>query len=101
MDAMGLANTAEFFGILDRYAQVRAVLFGHIHQVFEQRRGSVHLLSAPSTSAQFLPATEVHVDDPVPPGYRWLVLHADGRFDTGVSRLEASVMNSDNSAVAR
>ena len=88
MDAMGLANTKEFFEVLDRYPKVRGVLFGHIHQVFEQRRGSVYLLSAPSTSAQFMPATEVHMDDPVPPGYRWVTLHPDGSFDTGIDRIE-------------
>lgn len=87
MDAIGLANAADLFDVIDRYAQVRALTFGHIHQEFDRVRRGVRMLGAPSTCAQFKPRTDVHVDDPSPPGYRWFTLFDDGRFDTGVTRV--------------
>ncbi|MNR50293.1 3',5'-cyclic adenosine monophosphate phosphodiesterase CpdA [compost metagenome] len=36
---------------------------------------------------QFAPGSEEFQVDSTAPGYRWLRLHADGRLDTGVSRV--------------
>ncbi len=96
MDDIGLANAAVFLDMIDRHAQVRAVLFGHIHQEFDRLRRGVRLLGAPSTCAQFKPHTLVHVDDPLPPGYRWLRLAGNGRFETGVARLAHPVADDDH-----
>lgn len=87
MDTMRLRNPEAFFGILDRHPQVRAVLWGHIHQEFHAQRNGVPLIASPSTCIQFKPKSTEFALDRRPPGYRWLTLHPDGGFDTGVARL--------------
>lgn len=87
MDAIGLRNADALFAVLDRHPQVRAVLWGHIHQEFDQWRNGVRLLASPSTGVQFMPGSESFQIDTLAPGYRWLRLHDDGRLETGVSRV--------------
>lgn len=88
LDRMAIDNSQAFFDITDRYTQVRAILWGHVHQLFEQQRNGVQLLATPSTCVQFLPGSENFAVDLIPPGYRWLELHPDGSFTTGVNRLQ-------------
>ncbi len=92
IDELGLTNAADFFAVLNRHAQVRAILWGHIHQEFDAERNSVRLLSTPSTCFQFRPGADDFTLDVRPPGYRWLVLHADGLITTGVCRLDYSML---------
>jgi Icc protein len=82
-----LHNPADFFDVIDRHPQVRAVVWGHVHQCFEHRRNEVPLLSTPSTCIQFLPGSDDFAIDQVPPGYRWFDLYDDASFTTGVERL--------------
>ena len=84
---MSLTNGDRFFSVLDRHPQVRCVVWGHIHQEFDDRRKEVRLLATPSTCVQFKPRAKRHECDESPPGYRWLVLNPDGSFETGVNRL--------------
>jgi len=69
--------------------RVRALLFGHVHQPVDSVHGGLRLLGCPSTCFQFTPGSQRFSVDAALPGYRWLVLHGDGRFDTAVARLEA------------
>ena len=87
MEPIGLRNPEALFAILERFSQVRAVLWGHIHQELDQQRGGIRLLASPSTCVQFAPGSEEFQVDTTAPGYRWLRLHEDGRLDTGVSRV--------------
>ncbi|CAE6891510.1 3',5'-cyclic-AMP phosphodiesterase [Ectopseudomonas khazarica] len=87
MDPIGLRNPDALFAILDRHPQARAVLWGHIHQEFDQPRGKLRLLASPSTCVQFAPGSEEFQVGSEAPGYRWLRLHADGTLDTGISRV--------------
>ena len=87
MEPIGLRNPVALFAVLDAYPQVRGVLWGHIHQEFDQLRNDVRLLASPSTCVQFAPGSEEFQVDQEAPGYRWLRLQADGRLDTGVSRV--------------
>jgi 3',5'-cyclic-AMP phosphodiesterase len=87
LDSVGLQNPEDFFAVTDRSAQVRVVVWGHVHQCFEARRKGVRLLGAPSTCAQFLPHSDQFAVDPSPPGYRRLALRADGTIDTEVLRV--------------
>jgi 3',5'-cyclic-AMP phosphodiesterase len=89
LDAVGLQNDADLFALTDRYPQVRAMVWGHVHQSFDSRRKGVRLLGAPSTCAQFLPHSDEFALDPAPPGYRRLALRADGTIDTEVVRVAA------------
>jgi 3',5'-cyclic-AMP phosphodiesterase len=88
MDPIGLRNPEALFAVLDRFPQVRAVLWGHVHQEYDQLRNDVRLLASPSTCIQFAPGSVEFKVDTSAPGYRWLRLHADGRLETGVSRVE-------------
>lgn len=87
LDTMAVDNAGEFFAIIDRYPQVRGILWGHVHQEHDSLRGRIRLMSTPSTCVQFLPGSEEFAIDGRAPGYRWLTLLADGRIESGVRRL--------------
>ena len=87
LDQQRVADADAFFKVLDRYTGIKAVLWGHVHQEIDRIRNGVRLLASPSTCVQFAPGSERFKVDDQPPGYRWLELHSDGRFDTGVSRV--------------
>lgn len=87
MEPIGLRNPEALFAVLDRFPQVRAVLWGHVHQEIDQLRNGVRLLASPSTCIQFEPGSENFKVDDLAPGYRWLRLLPDGRLETGVNRV--------------
>ncbi len=91
LDTMVVDNGAELFAVMDRYPQVRAVIWGHIHHAFAAQRQGVQLLGTPSTCVQFKPCTAQPEADPLPPGYRWFQLYPDGRLLTGIERNERTV----------
>ena len=87
LDGVGLRDADRLLAIIDRHPQVRALVWGHVHQASDSMRGNVRLLSAPSTCAQFLPNNPYFALDDRPPGCRWLVLLADGRIETSLEWL--------------
>lgn len=87
LDQQIVGNAAAFFKVVDRYPHVKAIIWGHVHQVFETVRNGVKLMSVPSTCVQFKPKSKDFAVDGEAPGYRWFDLHADGRLETGVSRV--------------
>ena len=87
MEPIGVRTRDALFAVLERFSNVRAVLWGHIHQEFDQLRGPIRLLASPSTCVQFVPGSEEFQVDKSAPGYRWLRLFDDGRLETGVSRV--------------
>ena len=90
LDKVGLANADEFWSVIDSHPQVRAVVWGHVHQAFEGVRRGVRLLATPSTCAQFQPRSDQFVIDNQPPAYRLLTLNSNGALDTGVHFLTAA-----------
>ncbi len=97
MDPIGVRNAEALFAVLDRYPQVRALLWGHVHQEFDQVRKGVRLLASPSTCVQFAPGSEDFCVSCEAPGYRWLRLNPDGSLDTGVSRVTGIAFEVDYS----
>ncbi|UTW09472.1 3',5'-cyclic-AMP phosphodiesterase [Pseudomonas benzenivorans] len=87
MEPIGVRNPEALFAVLARHSQVRALLWGHVHQEFDTQEGDLRLLASPSTCVQFTPGSDDFQVDSSAPGYRWLRLHDDGRLDTGVSRV--------------
>lgn len=85
LDPMMIADANALHAILDTSAQVRAVLFGHVHQVFEMQRNGAQYLSAPSTFFQFKPKSDHFGRDPKPGGARIVRLNGD-RLRTAVMR---------------
>ncbi|HEX3397504.1 MAG TPA: metallophosphoesterase [Steroidobacteraceae bacterium] len=90
LDSVGLAEAEGFWDIIDRHAHVRAVVWGHVHQAFDGKRGDVRLFATPSTGAQFLPKSDRYAVDSAPPAYRSFELHADGRIDSSVHWVESA-----------
>ena len=87
LDQQIVGNAAEFFKVVDQFSNVRTIIWGHVHQVFESERNGVQLMSVPSTCVQFKPGSQDFAVDKESPGYRWIDLHADGTISTGVSRV--------------
>jgi len=65
------------------------VVFGHIHQAMDLRRGGLRLLGCPSTCFQFKSDSVDFALDFLPQGYRWLELYPDGEINTAVARLDS------------
>ena len=86
IDTMAVDNGHLLVSLLDEYPQVKAVTWGHVHQVFEHFEKGVYWLSAPSTCVQFAPGAEDFSLDPAPPGCLLLALGADGKVHRQVLR---------------
>jgi 3',5'-cyclic-AMP phosphodiesterase len=99
LDTVGLGEPEAFWRVIDAHAHVRAVVWGHVHQTYDGRRGDVRLFATPSTGAQFLPKSDRYAVDSQPPAYRHFELHPDGRIDTEVHWVEA--MSLPQTAAAR
>jgi 3',5'-cyclic-AMP phosphodiesterase len=90
LDGVGLAEAHEFWRIIEAHTNVRAVVWGHVHQAFDGKRGDVRLFATPSTGAQFLPKSDRYAVDSLPPAYRSFELHADGRIDSQIHWVESA-----------
>ena len=86
MEKIGLTNRDAFWQVVDRFPQVRIVLWGHIHQEHEWERKGVQLMATPSTCIQFTSGSSKFSVEDVPPGYRWFEFHESGDFTTEVRR---------------
>lgn len=92
MDTIGLQNRDALFAVLDRHPQVKLVIFGHIHQEFDEWRGAVRYLGTPSTCVQFVPKGDrFAIDGDRKPGFRLITLHRDGSYETQVVRVVAEI----------
>lgn len=98
LDRVGLTNAPEFLHTLDQHRNVRAVVWGHVHQAYDGLRKGVRLLATPSTCAQFLPNSDDFAVDRRPPAYRTLELRADGSLLTEVVWVEQHCGGSSRSA---
>ena len=82
LDTVGLTNGSAFTALLRRFAAVRAVLFGHVHQDFDRDVEGLRMIATPSTCSQFKPGSDDFAIDAAPPAWRRLTLHADGRLES-------------------
>ena len=92
LDTSTLANPEQLLERLDRFDCVRVVLFGHVHQEWEQVRNGVTYMACPSTCVQFQPRSDSFALETIAPGYRQLWLHPDGSIETLVTRVEAAAL---------
>lgn len=88
LDTVGLSDGDDFTALVRRFAQVRGVLFGHVHQAFDGVVDGVRMIATPSTCSQFKPRSDDFAIDDQPPAWRRLALHADGRLDTQLRWLQ-------------
>ncbi|MGQ9660395.1 MAG: metallophosphoesterase [Thermochromatium sp.] len=89
INRIGVANGAELMALSERHPQVKAILFGHIHQDFSAQHGDCRLFGAPSTCLQFRPRSPKFALDDLPPGYREVWLYPNGHLETRVVRLDS------------
>jgi Icc protein len=87
LDKLMLQNPEEFFSIIDHYSAIKAVISGHTHQEFVEKRRSIPFITTPATSFQVLKKSQHFALDTVEPGYRYFNLYPDGHFDTEVIRV--------------
>lgn len=117
LDTMMIDNGHQLFAIIQRHPNVQAVLWGHVHQVYDStynfgvdqtgpdtiesaqgaqsNRRQVRLMACPATSFQFLPQSSSFALDSIAPGYRRLWLYPDGRLETEVVRVEGITLAPD------
>jgi 3',5'-cyclic-AMP phosphodiesterase len=88
LDQIGIDNVSFFWSVMRAHKNVKGVLFGHVHQEFEDRRDGLTMLATPSTCVQFKSGTDEFGVDAVPPGYRWLELEPSGLIRSAVVRIE-------------
>ena len=83
-----MENASEFLTVIDKHRNVRAVVWGHVHQAYDSLRKGVRLISTPSTCAQFMPHADQFEVDVRPPAYRTFELKPDGTLLTEVVWIE-------------
>ncbi len=92
-DAIMLGNAAQFWSIVDSCAQVRGIIFGHVHQQQHLQRGPVQLFAAPSTAVQFeagCDSFQLETDAVLArPGYRYYELGDAGQINSQLIRVAA------------
>jgi len=87
-DDIMLQNGDQLLNILKGYADVKGLIFGHVHQEFDQQFGHIRIMGCPSTCFQFkAKVDEFAVDKTLQAGYRWLDLNDDGSLESGITRL--------------
>lgn len=98
LDPIGLRNADEFWQIISSYPKVNTILFGHIHQEFEQEMHNVKCYALPSTCIQFHPKQDKFGLIKLAPGYRWMNLYDDGCMETEIKRTAEYVGTFDANA---
>ena len=79
--AEGDDTVPQRYDLLQAHSNVRAAVFGHVHQPYDARHGSVRVIGTPSTCRQFKRLSDEFAVDQRSPAYRRITLHADGSFD--------------------
>jgi Icc protein len=87
IDRLGLHQPQALIDTIKSYDNVRAVLWGHVHQQAHHQLDGIEWMSTPSTCVQFKPGSKTFALDDLPPGYRQINLNRDGSIDTSVERL--------------
>ncbi len=83
IDEMALKNADAFNKIIRKNPQIKAVLFGHVHQVFEEIIDGVFYTSAPATSYQVVPRVDNFAVEKLVPGFKFISLQ-DNKFSSKV-----------------
>ena len=87
LDQHRMKNGEALLSLLAQHDNARGVVWGHVHQDWQQQRDHLHLIATPSTCIQFKPRSEQFALDKRPPGYRYLHLASNGELSTDLRRL--------------
>lgn len=87
IDNIGIRNSADFMDIIESSPNVKAVLWGHVHQEVDEVITERRFMATPSTCIQFTKYSADFAVDTLSPGFRYLELMPDGRVVTEVHRV--------------
>lgn len=90
IDQHMLKNTENLTDILAKHRNVKAVIFGHVHQDSCHEWQHIRFFSTPSTCVQFKPFSEDFALDNEMPGFRVLHLKANGELETQIHRVQTA-----------
>jgi len=84
IDKYRMLEPEPFLQIIDQHKAIKAVVWGHIHQVFESSRNGTAMLGGPSSAINGVPGAEKFTPDTLGPACRWLELRADGSLKSHI-----------------
>ena len=84
IDKYKLMEADNFLQLIDHHPNVKAIAWGHVHQVFEADRHGIAMLGSPSSAINGLPGTQKFTPDLLGPACRWLSLKTDGVLLSGI-----------------
>lgn len=90
IDKYRLFESEAFLQLIDRSPDVKAVVWGHVHRVFESVRNGTVMWGSPSSAINSLPGAKKFTEDPAGPAFRWLELRQDGTLDSEIIRLRVA-----------
>ena len=82
LDGVGLEDRDAFLVLARSSGIVRLIVFGHVHQAFDNEDPGFRIIGTPSTGRQFKPGSREFAVDDLPPAYRQLEFGVDGSFNT-------------------
>lgn len=88
LDQHNLRNANELAEVLASFKNVKALLYGHIHQQVDSEWLGYQVMATPSTCIQFKADSNTFALDVVQPGWREIDLYADGHIETRVKRIQ-------------
>lgn len=84
IDRYRLFEPEDFLRLVDQCAGVKAVVWGHVHQVYTLERNGVAMLGGPSSASNSRPGMQKFTADTAGPACRWLELRTDGTMGNGI-----------------
>lgn len=88
LDQHNLRNAHDLLDVLSPFNNVKAILYGHIHQAVDAQWFNYQVMATPSTCIQFKPDSNHFSLDTLQPGWREIELYADGHIETRVKRIQ-------------
>jgi 3',5'-cyclic-AMP phosphodiesterase len=86
LDNIGILNADAYWNMAKQHPQLKCMLWGHVHQEYDQIQSKIRLLATPSTCVQFKPLSKEFAAGDELPGYRVIQLLGDGEIKSSVTR---------------
>lgn len=91
LDQHNLRNSHELFDVISPFKNVKAILYGHIHQQVDSWWQDYQVMATPSTCIQFKADSQNFALDEAQPGWREIELCSDGTIVTNVKRIQQAI----------
>lgn len=84
IDRFPLLNAQRLWLKLEQHPQIKILACGHTHQGFQQQRGQLSIVGAPSCAINTQAGVRYFEEDKKGPAARWYKLHANGQWVSGI-----------------